>query len=681
MAVDFKKTMCRAPLAIYVLYASENTFGYKVYEKIYHLLCRNSSRPFDDGLDIPVFFRTDINNTIRAIDTTFSHKTIVILLIDECMYCSHIWDGYIKYLLLKQTNNELKIFAVKLFKFAFDINPHLKQEQFICTKNDDIEKDWTEFQIRLFDNIIRYFHSNRIGQKLTLFISHSKKDKDNIGEITARSLRDYLRSDTKLDSFFDVNDILDGHEFAEQIQSKIAESLLVIIESDTYSEREWCRIEAISGKRNKVPSILVNLLNGVATRSFPYLGNMPKIRFNGNWDEVIILLLRTALNQYYEQIYLKQLVENCNLKNTSILPFPPELMNIINFESSTTSSILYPEPPLGSEELEILRTAGTISNFITPSQLYSCNNKLQGKKIAISISETTDSFYKGIGKVMFDDISVEIARHLLIAGAQLAYGGDLRAGGYTKLFSDLSCQYGIKEKSNNETKHLINYFAWPIYNKLSNSDISEFKYNRVDIIKTGIPKEVRDEDKVKFVAPNTSENMYLWAKALTIMRKEMEKNVDARIILGGRVSGFKGVMPGIFEEALYALKMKHPIYLLGGFGGAAAYIIELMNGQSSTDKLFEIAKSDASYMNLITYCQENYNQPISYKELKAFENHDYRILNNGLDQKDNDILFNSINITEIVSLILKGLNTVFEHRANVCNKFIHHLLRLFTSNV
>ncbi|WP_195196372.1 toll/interleukin-1 receptor domain-containing protein, partial [Phocaeicola massiliensis] len=334
----------KTPLSVYVLYDKDNTKGSETYEKIYHLLCRNSSRPFEDGLDIPVFFRTDMANQIPPIDINFSNKTIAILLVDDNMYCNTIWDEYIKELLVKEDNGALKIFAVKLSKYAFDINPLLQEEQFICLKNENIETDWHEFQIRLYDNILRYLKSYKVGQKLKLFISHSKKDKDHLGESTAISLRDYLRSDTKLDSFFDVNDILDGHQFAQQIQSGIASSLLVIIESDTYSEREWCRIEAISGKKNNVPSILVNVLNGVSSRTFPYLGNMPKIRFNGKWDDVIILLLRTALDQYYEKEYLEQLVMKCDLQNTSILPVPPELMNLINIEDNI-KSILYPEPP------------------------------------------------------------------------------------------------------------------------------------------------------------------------------------------------------------------------------------------------------------------------------------------------------------------------------------------------
>lgn len=60
----------KTPLSVYVLYDKDNTKGSETYEKIYHLLCRNSSRPFEDGLDIPVFFRTDMANQITPIDIT-----------------------------------------------------------------------------------------------------------------------------------------------------------------------------------------------------------------------------------------------------------------------------------------------------------------------------------------------------------------------------------------------------------------------------------------------------------------------------------------------------------------------------------------------------------------------------------------------------------------------------------
>ena len=37
------------------------------------------------------------------------------------------------------------------------------------------------------------------------------------------------------------------------------------------------------------------------------------------------------------------------------------------------------------------------------------------------------------------------------------------------------------------------------------------------------------------------------------------------------------------------------------------------------------------------------------------------VLRNGLDKDENEILFNSINIPEITSLILKGINKAFNY--------------------
>lgn len=45
--------------------------------------------------------------------------------------------------------------------------------------------------------------------------------------------------------------------------------------------------------------------------------------------------------------------------------------------------------------------------------------------------------------------------------------------------------------------------------------------------------------------------------------------VKARILLGGRLAGFSGFLPGLFEEALVTFESNRPLYILGGFGGAA----------------------------------------------------------------------------------------------------------------
>lgn len=642
---DFK-----TPLAIVVAYDKQFTGGLSIYEDLYHLLCRNANEPLIDGLDIPVYFQTnqedgiiyDVRKTINA------DKVVVLLLVDLCMFNSSAWTDYINELVNDNKNGVVKVLPVALCQYAFDINHELGKQQYIRLKSYDIRACWQEFLIRFYDDLIRTVCDSQ--EKLQIFISHTKKDEDRLGIEKANELKAYLRADTKLNSFYDANDILDGYSFGDQIKANLKKSLLVILETSTYSDREWCRIEAIVGKENHVPTVVVSLFNGMIPRTFPYLGNTPKIRFGGNWDEVICLLLRTALDKYYEERYL----ENFSQANSKVIPMMPEFINIGKVDG--VNQILYPEPPLGNEELEVVKRQFPTITFNTPSQIFSTSRFLEGKNVAISISESPDSSTLGIGMAMFEDLSVELARHLLISGAHLVYGGDLRPGGFTELFKDLAYQYGIYEKDKSFKNYFTNYLAWPIYIGMTPASQAEYKFCRVNCQKAKIPDTIPVGLRDLIVPPTTVENLYYWAESLKSMRHEMESHIDARIILGGRVTGFKGYMPGLYEEAINAAKANHPLYLLGGFGGASARLIQLIKGETSSDKLFEECCSHHLYQEFVSYLDKEKGE-MNFKVLDVFSNN-MSVLKNGLSKEENEQLFVTTNVTEIIALVLKGLHTL-----------------------
>lgn len=640
----------KTPLAMVVAYDKQFTGGLSIYEDLYHLLCRNANEPLIDGLDIPVYFQTnqedgiiyDIRKTINA------DKVVVLLLVDLCMFNSPAWTNYINELVNDDKNGVVKVLPVALCQYAFDINQELGKQQYIRLKSYDIRACWQEFLIRFYDDLIRTVCDSQ--EKLQIFISHTKKDNDHLGIEKANELKAYLRADTKLNSFYDANDILDGYSFSDQIKENLKKSLLVILETSTYSDREWCRIEAIVGKENHVPTVVVSLFNGMIPRTFPYLGNTPKIRFDGNWDEVICLLLRTALDKYYEERYL----ENFSQANSKVIPMMPEFINIGKVDG--VNQILYPEPPLGNEELEVVKRQFPTITFNTPSQIFSASHFLEGKNVAISISESPDSSILGIGKAMFEDLSVELARHLLVSGAHLVYGGDLRPGGFTELFKDLAYQYGIYEKDKTLKYYFTNYLAWPIYIEMTPEIQAEYKSCRVLCQKATIPDTIPTGLHSQMVSSTTVENLYYWAESLKAMRQEMESHIDARIILGGRVAGFKGYMPGLYEEATNAVKANHPLFLLGGFGGASARLIQLIKGETTSEKLFKECCSQHLYQKFVTYLA-NEKEEVNFKALDVFSNN-MNVLKNGLSKEDNKRLFVTTNVTEIIALILKGLHSL-----------------------
>lgn len=162
--------------------------------------------------------------------------------------------------------------------------------------------------------------------KLKLFISHAKRD----GLVVAENLRNSLRSKTKLDSFFDKNDIIEGVDFEKQIKENVKSSLLMVLDSDAYGTRQWCQKEILCAKKYGVPIVVVDMHSDVITRTFPYMGNVPSVRLNDdNLDSAINLLLRTGLRYEYQKNYLTRIVKEGNDDDDfDILSYQPELLDM-----------------------------------------------------------------------------------------------------------------------------------------------------------------------------------------------------------------------------------------------------------------------------------------------------------------------------------------------------------------
>ena len=65
--------------------------------------------------------------------------------------------------------------------------------------------------------------------------------------------------------------------------------------------------------------------------------------------------------------------------------------------------------------------------------------------------------------------------------------------------------------------------------------------------------------------------------AYSSMRRYLAAITDARVLIGGKLAGFAGAMPGIVEEAIVAVQARHPLYVSAGFGGAAALVAQRLH--------------------------------------------------------------------------------------------------------
>jgi len=286
---------------------------------------------------------------------------------------------------------------------------------------------------------------------------------------------------------------------------------------------------------------------------------------------------------------------------------------------------------------------------------------LKGKTIGISISESDNLSELGYGVPHLKDAVIEVARYILASGGKLAYGGDMRQGGFTELIFDLLAYY----KADSElppSERFYSYLAYPISANLSLEKEAELRQN-VSFKKIPPPKDLQIENVKEFLKPNSPENLYVWSRSLTKMREEMEAICDARIFIGGASKGFKGRCPGILEELLIALQNNHPIYLIGAFGGITRDIIEALKGQDPNSFSDQYYFDNVDYKKMFSiYNEKHPDKLIDYpKYLSMLKEFGLKKVSNqnGLSEEDNLRLTLTPHISEMVYFILKGLSNCF----------------------
>jgi hypothetical protein len=254
--------------------------------------------------------------------------------------------------------------------------------------------------------------------------------------------------------------------------------------------------------------------------------------------------------------------------------------------------------------------------------------------VAISISESPDMSVLGLGPEHLVDAMAEVARHLLAMGARLMYGGDLRPGGFTEVLFELVARYRRDADLGDERVGVANFLAWPVHLSFTPEEIrrlSDGLNGVADVIFLSADgKLISTADRQRLPAREPSPDE--WVSGLTAMRDVMTKRSDARVVLGGKVSDFKGIMPGVAEEALTTINAGKPLYLLGGFGGCARDIAEDLG---------------------LTKMRSQMRNP--WLGRGAFATLTAENLRNGLNMEENTILATTQHVDQAITLVLRGL--------------------------
>ncbi|TFJ90253.1 toll/interleukin-1 receptor domain-containing protein [Lentibacillus salicampi] len=348
-------------LNVLVLWHEDFDMGNKFAERIYSHL---SSTVEEDVIyrkpGIPVFFYNDMEN----VDLNKAKRTAIIILVDNHLVLDPKWQSDIADLEGK-VSESLRIFPVSVSQSAFRLK-EVNSRNFIKLHDENPEEtkiktllsQTTHELCRFLLNEPRISRSNNLSPSpVSLFLSHAKKD----GNSLTKSIKDYILEETPLKTFFDANDIAASYSFSNEIEESIKnkETAVLVIHTDKYSSREWCRKEVISAKLSKTPIIVVDVVSNGEARSFPYMGNAPTVRWDGNEEEIPKILdvtLLEILRDLYTKIHFQDLLDIYSVtEKVNTISTQPELMNFINLieesEENQSKTVLYPDPPIVSAVL------------------------------------------------------------------------------------------------------------------------------------------------------------------------------------------------------------------------------------------------------------------------------------------------------------------------------------------
>lgn len=573
------------PLVVHILYHPDNaTMALPYVNAIVQAITRNVNYPFSRGLDVPVFVWDDASE--RIFDKhRMGERNVVFAVTSYRTQGEDDWRAFIE-----TQREKVVVLPLALDMGGLHLEGSLAGINAIRLYDSRSASGVSSIElatVQVLHELYRFVFELSPEEKLKIFLSHAKAG--STGEKWAIDVKRVIDSDTTLGSYFDCTDIQPGLGFAEEIQKAIDGSALVLFGSDKYTSRHWCQREILLAREYDCPMIAVDCREDLEDRIFPFVNNIPRVHVTHVTDEkqrlkdafkIVKALLVEVIRARYQRIRLEGLQRRgCIPADAIITVAPPDAYTVSRNKGMTMFA--YPDPAVFPEEYECYERLGL--EVMTPFGRNVDVGILDGQRIGISISNPDDDELKGYGVCVHRLVELlqTVSMQLMLRGATLIYGGDLRKKdecGFTEYLLDEACF--LREYFQEKIRKVENHLAWPL--SLGREDLWRWKTEYRSVIEP-IPYEISKQiptswglDPATFLVPREPKDFAAWSICLTEMRETSIAKSDVRICAGGRTHGYKGMMPGVLEEILIAVRTKVPLLLIGGFGGIVGSVARLL---------------------------------------------------------------------------------------------------------
>lgn len=241
------------------------------------------------------------------------------------------------------------------------------------------------------------------------------------------------------------------------------------------------------------------------------------------------------------------------------------------------------------------KLGGSEPELTTP--VLSRGRPLAGKRLGVSMALSDDLALIGLSPKHLESAIAEVSQMMLLGGGSVVYAGapGTHVPDLTTAIMNTVARYVTSAKAlvarrpgstgQQDALHHGDMFALTVPCTSLQSgeavrDLVDADYGFADIARITVLDEDGDE-----IEP--SADLEAWqgdadrtARALSRIRSALPRSCDARLVIGGKTrkrsagnpDGYFGDYPGIIEEALHTVRAGQPLFVAGGFGGAAALL-------------------------------------------------------------------------------------------------------------
>ncbi|GAA5506170.1 TIR domain-containing protein [Novipirellula caenicola] len=534
---------------------------------------------------------------------------------------------------------------------------------------------------------------------VSFFLSHAKADLDANRKGPVHRVLEEV-STMRIDQWYDAGKIELTEEFTTAIKEGIRKADLVIVFlTDSWAKSSWCRMEAAYAKEVATPILVVDALRDGEPRSFPYGGNAKVVRWpipdeatlrrclgeNVNQQEIdeqlqtfrpiaARMVLSASILETLTRAHYANLMQGQAREKEIAIDVSPEAVHLAMYPDD--SAFLYPDPPLTGEEYNVLSGLRPNATFETPlmrmSQVLHLPEPLT---IAVSVSDSEVLARHGLTPWHLRTITDEIHLYLLVAGVRIAYGGKLEPeklndpDNFTlRLFQLVTGYRNLARSFGADIKPILNVAPWPLWKNYGEQVLNRFG-TIADLEMVPCPELGLSESELKpqsngFVNPDTIPHQHAWGPAMTAMREKMTQDCFARVVMGGKIEGYKGRYAGLIEEPLLSLRAGKPLFLVGAVGGCTRLVIDLLEQRDRSEMTTETARANVQNYDQLSNIYRQHNQEFKTREELAEEIKSYgrgglaNALHNGLGDDANRELFYCTDPRRIAELILTGLSNL-----------------------